>query len=169
MSMSRQLRRAAERRERKLERKAARVAEITPDNSTNAEPAESPESEDLPIDDAFFQLVEEIQSKRTPELERTGPTGPRTQAGKAISSLNNLKHGLAGAFRVLESESQSDFDTAHHALIAEHSPATPTESELIRRMAEHAWLSRRAQLLQEASLVNGDDKRFYLYSRYPTY
>ena len=65
-------------------------------------------------------------------------TGPRTPEGKAIASLNNLKHGLTGAFRVLEFESQSDFDAAHDALIAEHQPTTPTESQIVRRMAEHA-------------------------------
>ena len=97
-----------------------------------------------------------------------GPGGPRTPEGKAISCLNNLKHGLTGAFRVLEFESQSDFDTAHEALIGEHAPATPTESQLIRRLAEHAWLSRRAQLLQDKALTEGDDKRFTLYMRYQT-
>ena len=97
-----------------------------------------------------------------------GPTGPRTPEGKAISCLNNLKHGLTGAFRVMEFESQSDFDAAHDALIDEHAPNTSTESQLIRRMAEHAWLSRRAQLLQDKALMEDDDKRFTSYMRYQT-
>jgi hypothetical protein len=97
--------------------------------------------------------------------ENPGPTGPRTPEGKTISCL---KQPETGAFRVLEFESQSDFAAAHDALIEEHQPATPTESQIIRRMAEHAWLSRRAQLLQDQALTEGDDKRFSLYMRYQT-
>jgi hypothetical protein len=36
--------------------------------------------------------------------------GPRTPEGKAISSLNNLKHGLTGSFRILDNELQEEFD-----------------------------------------------------------
>ena len=39
---------------------------------------------------------------------------------------------------------------------------------MIRRMAEHAWLSRRAQVLQDSALMEGDEKRFSLYMRYQT-
>lgn len=104
------------------------------------------------------------------EPVRTGPTGPRTSTGKAISSLNNLQHGLTGAFRVLtaQSESQSDFDAAHEALISEHQPTTPTESELVRRMAEHAWLSRRAQNLQDKAVMDCNGPLLALFLRYQT-
>jgi hypothetical protein len=42
-------------------------------------------------------------------------TGPKTEAGKAVSSQNNYQHGLAGnptgrRFYVLEFESQEEYD-----------------------------------------------------------
>src|SRR5947209_7400919 len=177
MSQSRQLRRAAERAQRKQERKASK------NSGTEQVIAAEPEISECELPDeelseqidtgaaAFHRLFSSetaVDAAPAPEPERTGCTGPRTHAGKAISCLNNLKHGLTGAFRVLEFESQSDFDAAQDALIEEHQPASATESELIRRMAEHAWLSRRAQLLQDSALMEGDEKRFSLYMRYQT-
>ena len=32
-------------------------------------------------------------------------TGPKTEAGKAAAALNNTRHGLTGAFRILPTES----------------------------------------------------------------
>jgi hypothetical protein len=51
-------------------------------------------------------------------------SGPQSEAGKAISALNNTRHGLTGAFRVLPTESQSDFDELLAAFREEHQPAT---------------------------------------------
>ena len=69
-----------------------------------------------------------------------GTTGPRTREGKAIACLNNLKHGLTGAFRMMEFESQSDFDAACRL-----------------------WC--RTQLLQNKPLTAGDDQRSpYIYA-----
>ncbi len=95
-------------------------------------------------------------------------TGPKTTEGKAVSCLNRLKHGLTGAFRLLEFESQSQWTELAEALRSEHAPATPTETLLVDRMAEHVWLSQRAQRLQDAALLAIDDKTFALYCRYQT-
>jgi hypothetical protein len=75
-------------------------------------------------------------------------TGPRTQAGKAAAALNNTRHGLTGAFRILPAESQSDFDALLAALCEEHNPETVTETVLVEAMAEHHWLRRRALTLE---------------------
>jgi hypothetical protein len=99
----------------------------------------------------------------------TGPTGPRTAAGKAISCLNNLRHGLAGKFRVLdEVESQSEFDTVLAALRDEHQPATATEEILVSRLAEHYWLSQRALVLQDSAILTNSPEQLGLFLRYQT-
>lgn len=49
-------------------------------------------------------------------------SGPKTEIGKAVSALNNTRHGLTGAFHVLGSESQSDFDALLAAFREEHQP-----------------------------------------------
>jgi hypothetical protein len=137
MSISRQIRRAAERRAVKVARKAERQAALIPTMSEDAPLGTARADVFMPSDIADSRPVVMGVPPEHSEL-RIGPTGPRTPEGKAIASLNNLKHGLTGAFRVLEFESQSDFDAAHDALIAEHQPTTPTESQIVRRMAEHA-------------------------------
>jgi hypothetical protein len=106
--------------------------------------------------------------KTTEPAPPPGPTGPRTPEGKAKSSLNNLRHGLAGAFRVLDHESQSEFDDLAAALCDEHQPATATEAILVQRLAEHFWLSRRAQNLQDAAIIGNSPANLGLFLRYQT-
>jgi len=100
-------------------------------------------------------------------------TGPKTEAGKSIAALNNTRHGLAGAFRVLATESQSDFDALLAALREEHQPDTITETALVESMAQHHWLRRRALSLESScydpatgAIVN--EKQLTLYLRYQT-
>ena len=76
-------------------------------------------------------------------------TGPSSEAGKQTSSQNNFRHGLTGhAFVVLDCENIEMFDLLHKALRDEYKPATPTEQILVEKMAQHHWLSQRAQMLQ---------------------
>ena len=100
-------------------------------------------------------------------------SGPKSEAGKAISALNNTRHGLTGAFRVLPTESQSDFDALLAAFREEHQPETLTETTLIEAMAQHHWLRRRALSLESACYdmatgAVGDEKQLALYLRYQT-
>jgi hypothetical protein len=80
-------------------------------------------------------------------------TGPSTEAGKTASCMNNFRHGLAGAFRVLPSEHQDEFDALLCGLKAEHKPITLTELLLVEKMAQHHWLSQRAQRLQDVTMA----------------
>jgi len=100
-------------------------------------------------------------------------TGPKSAAGKAISSQNRLTHGLVYTgdnFRVLPTEDQSAFDDLLETLTGEHQPATPSESILVQRMAYHEWLYQRALRLQENCFDPetgevADAKMFSLYMR----
>lgn len=101
-------------------------------------------------------------------------TGPATDSGKAASSMNNFRHGLTGAFRVLPSENQEEFDQLLAALRTEHQPSTITESMLIEKMAEHYWLGQRALRCQHACFVDRtltmeeQSQRLSLFLRYQT-
>jgi hypothetical protein len=104
-------------------------------------------------------------------------TGPRTEAGKAISARNHTSHGLSGAlnepgmpFAVLPWESQELFESRLADLIRDQQPRTETESVLIHHMAQHNWLRDRAIQLQENLFQEPalDQKRFALYLRYQT-
>ena len=100
-------------------------------------------------------------------------TGPKTPEGIAISSQNNFRHGLVGTFSVLAWEDQSAFDSLLERLQAEHNPASETESLLVKRMAQHSWLSDRALKLQSSVLTQTEpgcdsEKTLALYMRYHT-
>jgi hypothetical protein len=114
-------------------------------------------------------------------------TGPQTENGKAACCLNNFRHGLAGGFCVLPSEDQDEFDAFLCGLRAEHQPSTLTEQLLVQKMAEHYWLSQRAQRLQDLTMAEAhrafgarcarshedlpakdQDRQFALFLRYQT-
>jgi hypothetical protein len=100
-------------------------------------------------------------------------TGPKTDQGEAASCLNNFRHGLAGGFSVLPSEDQLQYDALLEGLRQEHQPSTITEQMLVEKMAQHFWLSQRAQNLADLSMdpdiPNVDhEKQFSLFLRYQT-
>ncbi len=99
-------------------------------------------------------------------------TGARTPAGKQTVSFNAFRHGLTGRFKMMPYESEQDYQELLEGLRQEHRPSTPTEHLLINRMAEHYWLSQRAQYLQDFCFneVGGcdHDQHLALYLRYQT-
>jgi hypothetical protein len=101
-------------------------------------------------------------------------TGPTSSTGKAASSRNNFRHGLTqneGNIILLETESQEDYNEALLAFLDEWKPATPTERDLVERLAGRQWLRRRAMKLQKLHLnpITGeitDIASFGIYRRY---
>ena len=93
-------------------------------------------------------------------------SGPKTEEGKAASCQNNLRYGLAGAFRLLDSESTEEYKALLAALCFEHKPETPFELVLIERMSQHFWVAQRAMRLQDQHI--DDPKQLALYLRYQT-
>ncbi|MCB1882874.1 MAG: hypothetical protein KDG89_02585 [Geminicoccaceae bacterium] len=57
--------------------------------------------------------------------------GPRTEAGKAKSAANALKHGLATAPALLAEEDEDAFAQHCLDLEAEYTPSGPTERALV--------------------------------------
>ena len=154
---ARQLRRAKEHKERKLAYQAAKAAAADSAAAQNSQPP-------APLSQA------KLDANRA---NAQSSTGPRTQEGKAISSLNNLRHGFNGAFCVLPSENTREFIGLMDDLHAEYKPATPTERLLVMDMVRHYWLLQRALRLQQECFTRGLDdvaleKQLALYMRYQT-
>jgi hypothetical protein len=88
-------------------------------------------------------------------------TGPRTAAGKAVVRLNALRHGLdAAPGALLPGEDPAERDALASEYREDLRPATPEEEAIIDRMAETAWLERRAEAAafaaaEEAIAVHG--------------
>jgi hypothetical protein len=97
-------------------------------------------------------------------------TGPRTSAGKLASSRNSFKHGLASAQLIIPGEDPAAFDALLAALLDEHQPANPTEDLLVQQIAQSFWLAQRAIRLQNQCFSSEavDEKRLSLFLRYQT-
>ena len=87
-------------------------------------------------------------------------TGPRTDAGKAISSMNSLKHGLTSRRVVLPGEDQADFDRLHNQLLSDHAPAGALETELVAEIAACLWRLQRARRYESTILETSSFELF---------
>jgi hypothetical protein len=88
------------------------------------------------------------------QLNSQKSCGPKTEIGKATTAANPVNHGLTGKFKVQSWEDQNGYDESLASLKQEFNPQTPTESELVRTMAEHLWLKNRALYLQERAFTS---------------
>lgn len=71
-------------------------------------------------------------------------TGPRTPEGKAISSRNALKHGLAAKAVVIFDEDAAEYESFRAGFVERLAPADAVEEFLVDRIAACAWRLRRA-------------------------
>ena len=87
-------------------------------------------------------------------------TGPRTDAGKAVSSQNGATHGLSSSFRVLLHENQADFHALQQALESEFAPTGEHEAFLVSQMIQSRWRLHRIDRLETAAydlILMGED------------
>ena len=80
-------------------------------------------------------------------------TGPRTAAGKAVSSRNALRHGLTARATVVLDEDAGDFLRLRAELRTELAPRDAREELLAEMVVQAAWRMRRAWRA-EARLFN---------------
>ena len=76
-------------------------------------------------------------------------TGPRTPAGKAVVAQNARRHGLTGAFIVLDHEDQAQFDNLLAEYRSLYNPANVDEDFLVEQMAQSRWTRDRARRLEK--------------------
>ncbi len=86
------------------------------------------------------------------QLNALRATGPRTAAGKAVSSANARKHGILSRQLIIEGESAEDFGALLEALLADEVPVGTLECALVERLAIGLWRQRRAVTAESASL-----------------
>jgi hypothetical protein len=149
-------RRAAERQAQKL---AVQASKAILAEKTMAASASSAGSDQPPPPDTFhFQnLIDEIKANETSEARRAAnranaqhSTGPRTEEGKAKSSLNAVKTGLTGRTVVLPTDDIRAYSDHLDRHFAEFSPATDKEKALVQTIADTEW-----RLLRIAPLEAG--------------
>ena len=79
-------------------------------------------------------------------------TGPRTDAGKAISRRNAITHGLTADQLLLDGEDPAVFEMLREDIFDEYAPATAYEAELTHRIATLSWRLRRIDVFEAAIL-----------------
>ena len=85
-------------------------------------------------------------------------TGPRTGAGKSVSRLNGVRHGLTANTTVLEGEDAKAFSRLQRELIDRLTPKGPVEGELVDRLVALLWRLRRAPAAEAALLAALDEE-----------
>jgi len=88
-----------------------------------------------------------------PDNQKSKSTGPRTEAGKAASSKNALRHGLASGTLLIPGENPEELAALEQQLTDEYKPASATETLLVANMVKHQWLMDRAIRLQGEALA----------------
>ena len=74
--------------------------------------------------------------------------GPQLPEMKEKVSQNARKHGLCSHFHILPCESKAEYDHFLDQLMKDEKPVGSAEIELVVKMAENTWLSKRALRMQ---------------------
>jgi hypothetical protein len=154
---ARSIRRAAERKIQKLASKeqsplsdTPRPNEELPTNSHTASPSGA-------------ASASQLAANRSNALLSTGPC---TERGKRISSLNAVKTGLTGQTVLLPSDDAAFYERHMQRFIADHKPETDRESELVQNMADAQWRMNRIPGLEMALFARGRVQFADLYEAY---
>ena len=80
-------------------------------------------------------------------------TGPKTPSGKAIASMNAVKHGLCSRKPLIPGEDEAEFAQFTSEWVRELQPAGAHQQMLAEQIIMSAWQLRRVPLL-EAGLLS---------------
>src|SRR5438270_10058190 len=90
------------------------------------------------ISGAFFTMSSEAQLAANRQNSQMS-TGPKTEAGKAKSSLNAVKTGLTGRTVLLPSDDAVAYEAHVARFVAEHQPTNEKEQALVESLADTDW------------------------------
>ena len=141
---ARSIRRAVERKQKKLAQKAEqRNSLLTPATSVM-------ESGDL-------EAAAPISAARLAANQQNAQlsTGPTSETGKAKSSLNAVKSGLTGRTVLLSTEDAAEYERHLAAFRDEYQPIGLLECELVQSIADTFWRVARIPSLEMAIFAKG--------------
>ena len=79
-------------------------------------------------------------------------TGPKSAAGKQITRMNALKHGLQAEHVVIPGEDPEEFEASVRGLEEHYLPVGSLEHILVERITYCTWRLQRANLIETAIL-----------------
>ena len=86
-------------------------------------------------------------------------TGPRSVAGKGVSSQNATRHGLRAESTVIPGEDPAEFDQFRDQLFEEFAPVGVLESRLAAHIAGALWKFQRVDRMENDLLMHLQDTR----------
>ena len=106
---------------------------------------------DLEAEKAKFIAAHYAQFPKEP----TGPTGPRTEAGKQRTRLNAYKHGLTGQIHLFTAEEHAAFEQHCQSIVQALAPAGALEQQLAQFIAEDHRRLNLARALESGIFALG--------------
>jgi hypothetical protein len=88
-------------------------------------------------------------------IQSTGPTGPKTEAGKQRSRLNAYKHGLTGRIHLFTPEEHEAFAKHCQSIVEALAPVGTLEQDLAQSIAEDKWRLNRARAIEHGIFALG--------------
>ncbi len=95
-------------------------------------------------------IDKQIEANRLNALKSTGP---RTEAGRAVSRLNAYKHGLTGHLNVMTEEQKEARDTFMAGMVNSLKPADAIECQLAHSIADGYWRINRVSTIENNFLA----------------
>lgn len=92
----------------------------------------------------------QIEANRRNALKSTGP---KSQAGKATSSMNAVRHGLTATQVVIAGEDPEEYNQLADSLREKFTPVDSLELRLVEQLAQQLWRLRRVSHF-ECALLN---------------
>ena len=93
-----------------------------------------------------------LTKSQSARLNGAKSRGPKTPDGRAISSMNSLKHGLTGKTVLLQNESSAEFTEMLNAYFDCLQPRDQIETDLVADLVAARWRLRRTWRYQTAML-----------------
>ena len=85
-------------------------------------------------------------------------TGPKSDAGKAASSMNRLLDGLYSSTLILPGENQAEFDEIRAGYRDLYQPRDAAGQQMVDELAAIQWKMRRTEVIEAGVLIeHGDD------------
>jgi hypothetical protein len=81
-----------------------------------------------------------------------GPTGPRTECGKKLSSRNAIKFGIFSSAALLKGESRAEYERLWEGLRKSLKPRNELGEILVNQMASNLWRQRRVRIAECAEI-----------------
>lgn len=95
-------------------------------------------------------------------------TGPKTEAGKAVSAQNARKHGLSGLTLYVPENRQDEFQELYDLYLDQVRPIGEIQMEYFERLVHAKWNANIARELHVHALLELDDKKITNAMRYVT-